>query len=356
MFKIRKANEPPRWVELSGDCKRDLRAGKVGYHFTIRVTRKTIPLSRIELAEPMPILTAAGEMINRHFTNVMVTNTCGAIAFKSFVIMPDHLHLCFWVDKPLKFTVLQLLTKGLIFADKALRENHGLALEWQKPGHLFICYSWKRFIEKIEYDNANVERWKMDHSLPFLSHPHIIKGHPKLDSQYQWQGYGELALLNRELMFPCYISHSAPDGDVEKYVRLAVYLARNGWVLVGGFISPRERELWRAIREIKTAKIIHVAATRLEDKKVPAKLAANLYSRRFLRITSAGEITNCTRTLCVRNNLWIEKLCGNWRDKVISHFREIGSDEAKMAALGAFLKRWKSPGGSMAQAIDSYRA
>ncbi len=343
MYRLRKPGQPPRWIELSGDCRRDLHAAKVGYNFTVRVARGVPPLSRIDLASPRPILTDLGQLIERHFRETLITHQQGAIWNKSFVIMPDHIHCCIWVNERIKQTINQYFTKAMLFAEKEARAKFNLASLWQRPGDLFICYSWETFQQKIAYNEANIERWKMDRQLRHLSHPHILPPHPKLDSAYVWEGYGELPLLEEAHFLPCYVSRLTADAAFEKFTRLAVTLVREGWVMVGGFVSTRERELLSRIRAEGTAKIILLAATRLADDKVPAKLAKALYAGRFLRLTSAENQEKCTRELCVWHNLWIDHFCGDWRAQVTSLFESRGMTSTQRTALARFLSTWHAP-------------
>ncbi len=312
MYRMRKATEKPRRVNLHGDYKRDLHDGKVGYNFTIRIAPGVSPLSQILPDAPEPHLTPLGNALKTTFTQNLIGRAEGAFWIKSFVLMPDHLHLLIWVDQPLKLSILQYLVRALMFTARQLEKDFSLKALWCYPGHLFQCYSWEIVKQKQAYNEANVERWKMDHFTPTDSHPHILS-HPKLDKRYAWEGYGELTLLDERDFLPCYISRRATDADVALFTRLAIRLARERWVLVGGFVSPRERALLKAVRDATPApRILHLAATRLKDEKVPAQLAHALYQGRFLRLTSAEGEERCTREICVWHNRWAEKFCGDW--------------------------------------------
>lgn len=214
---------------------------------------------------------------------------------------------------------------------------------WELPAHLFMCYTWEIVQQKIAYNEANVARWKMDHFQPCLSHPHLLDPHPKLIPGFQWEGFGHLSLWEETNLLPCYISSRASTAQVETFTRMACTLMREGWVFVGGFVSPRERALWETLRFRGTPAILQFAATRLQDEKQPAGLAMALSKGRFLRITSAEGQETCTRDLCVWHNLTIERLCKNWRAHVMEAFRNRGMTPTQTANLAAFLQRWPSP-------------
>ncbi len=326
-------------IELYGDYTRDLHSGKVGYNFTIRVVSGTPPLSHICEACDDPRLTSLGETILGKIKEVLPPE----IEMKCAILMPDHLHLCLWVKAPLKLTILQILTKVLLFSEKQLRETASRTTLWQRPGHLFQCYSWDVLQQKIAYDQGNVLRWKMDHAARERSHPHLVT-HPKLPSVYAWEGYGELTLLDGTHFLPCYISSQASADAIAHFTTLATKLATAGWTLIGGFVSDQERTLLKTVREATTPRVIHLAASRLTDTKVAAKLAEALYTGHFLRLTSAEGQETCTRDLCVWHNLWIEAFCGDWRTAVETHFRQTQSlTEAQERYIHDFLTRWRAP-------------
>ncbi len=338
-YKPWRTARPPRAIELYGDYTRDLHSGRVGYNFTIRVKEGSPPLSEIRENAPEPILTPLGKTVFEQVHNAFPAE----IWVRSAVFMPDYIHLFLWVKTPLKLTILQILAKSLLFSEKHAREAHGIETLWQRPGHLFQCYSLEVLQQKIAYNRGNVLRWKMDHNHRMLSHPHLVS-HPKLSPAYNWEGYGELGLLDCEHFLPCYISSATSDDAVAHFTRLAIKLATAGWVLVGGFVSERERALLTAVRAATSPCVIHLSATRLKDEKVPAKLAEALYTGRFLRLTSAEGATICTRELCVWHNLWAETFCGDWRAEVKAHFNaDHALTEAQVSYIHRFLTQWPSP-------------
>ncbi len=343
MYRIRKPGEKPRYIELRGDYKRDLRSARVGYNLTIRVAKGVPALSEIlPSSSHLPDLTPLGARLKMEFEGTLCRLAAQAIWVKSSIFMPDHIHVCFWVAKPLHLSVLQIVVRALMFTEKTVKTEVGLERIWSPPGHLFQCYSWEILQQKITYNLGNVARWKMDHHAPELSHPHMLV-HPKLTEKYAWEGYGAVALLDGECCMPCYISSRATEEDVARFQRLALIFAHLGWTFVGGFVSPRERALLKALREVREARFIHLAATRLVDEKVPAKLAKSLACGHFLRLTSAEGREACTREICVRQNVWAEGFCRGWREKVEAHFLQKASSPKVMAYVRDFLQRWRAP-------------
>ncbi len=342
MYKRRKEGQKPRMVELYGDYTRDLRSGKVGYNFTMRVCRGVAALSTIDESAVMPQLTSTGLRVRREFEGTFLKLSNQGIWIKCAVFMPDHVHLCFWVDRPLKYSILYILARALVFSEKTLCAELGIEAIWQRPGHLFQCYSREVLEQKIAYNRGNVARWKMDHLTRTLSHPHLIR-HPKLAAEFAWEGYGAVELLEEERFLPCYISSRASEDSVAHFTRLAVQLSRAGWTLVGGFVSPRERALLAEVRKTVEPQVIHLASTRLAESKIPAKLAEALSRRKFLRLTSAEGRETCTRELCVWQNLWAEAFCGDWKTAVEAHFSRQALNAKQLAYVHDFLTHWQTP-------------
>ncbi len=290
----------------------------------------------------MPRLTPLGELVKAYLLEIEARHP-EILQVKAYVLMPDHLHICVWMDKPSRQTPLQYLTTFLLFAQKEAKARFGIETLWQLPGLLWIAYSTERFNEKKAYTCGNIARWHMDHETRELSHPHALV-HPCLDPQYPWEGYGNLDLLEESYYLPCYISSRSTPSQIETFTRLAIALAKEDWILVGGFVSPTERQLLTHVRmAVSSPRIIQVTASQLHDEKVSARLAPELYKGRFLRITSATGIDACQRPMCVWHNLWIDAFCDRWRMRVKEHFQKKHAPVQKIDNLVAFLDAWQSP-------------
>ncbi len=332
-----------RWILQRGDYKRDLHRAGVGYFFTIRFHSSVPKVSFLEKGRDFPTLTPLGRLVEAELRGIKVRHE-GRISVEMYAIMEDHLHACLWVEREIKRSPLQILTTMMRFVEKGAQEQFGIVKLWELPGTLYVCYSTAMYQQKKKYTLGNVTRWRLECERPECAHPHLLK-HAKLDCQYAWEGYGNEALLDEERFLPCYITHAASDHDVELFTRLAVRLAEEGWVLVGGFVSERERALLKEVQAVVgESRVIHLAATCLKDQKLPAQLASALYRRTFLRLTSAEGQGACERPLCVWQNLWAEAFCGAWRQGVLAHFKALPEcSVAQLRNLEAFLNRWQSP-------------
>ncbi len=332
--------DPTRWILQRGDYKRDLHRAGTGYFFTIRFLPSVPKASYIEPKTKMPKLYPVGALLSEELFALEASQK-GRIQVETYAIMEDHLHVCLWVKETTPQTPLQLLTKMMMYTERAARERFGIQKLWAVPGTLYVCYSTAMYHQKKRYTLGNSTRWHMELEHPECAHPHPL-AHPKLDDRYQWEGYGNETLLDGVCFLPCYITHTATEGEIALFTRLAIRLAQEGWTLVGGFVSPRERKLLQDVQATCNPTVIHLAATRLQDQKLPAQLASTLYLQFFLRLTSAEEQTDCERPLCVWQNLWAETFCGDWRQQVMDVFEPSATPE-QQANLSRFLARWQSP-------------
>ncbi len=330
-----------RFLRLNCDYNRDLRRGDVGLFLTIRLLANIPALSRIEPGQHMPILSPLGLLVEEMLKGLPLRHP-DVVRLDSYVIMPDHLHVCLYQLKQSPRTPLQYVTSMLTLIQHEAKKRFGHPLIWNRPGELFVCYSLAKYREKNLYTRGNIARWHMDHDSPHLSHPHAL-AHPSLNPALSWQGYGHEPLLEHPLRLPAYVSSRASETDFRTFMRLAVKLASEGWLLVGGFVSPRERALLAAVKSaVARPKIIHLAPVKLDDRKLSGPLSALFYGRCYLRLTSTTAET-CSRAVCQVHNCWAEQFCGDWRKPVAEYFAAIGSSPVQLENLARFLARWPRP-------------
>ncbi len=332
---------PRRLVKLNCDYKRDQHRGNTGCFFTTRVLRGTPALSVFTPGRLYPRLTPLGELVKRLFFHLAEIHP-DVVRIDRYAIMPDHIHFCFYLLAYSKRTPVQLVTSTLHLIEKEAREQFGIDRLWELEGELTICYSRKTYDDKNRYTRENYSRWHLDHEARAQAHPHTVS-HARLDPAYEWEGYGNLLLLNGGPFLPAYVSRAVTQEEFTRFAKTAVVLVKQGWTLVGGFVSERERALLDAVlKGASESRVIQVAAMKLRDRKLPATFAKLFYEGRFLRVTSTGEEA-CTRAICVWHNLWAESLCRTWRESALRFLRSRLADPARRAAAEAFIATWPAP-------------
>ncbi len=132
--------DPTRWIHLRCDYKRDLHRANTGCFFTIRLHREAPPLSKFLPSIYQPMLTPLGVLVEQSIRKIESLHPT-VVRLDNTVLMPDHLHLCFFIQEVSRQTPLQLLTSFLVFAQKAAKEQQGIEHLWELPGDLWVCYS-----------------------------------------------------------------------------------------------------------------------------------------------------------------------------------------------------------------------
>ncbi len=321
-----------------GDMSRDLRRKDAGFFLTIRVQRVAGVLSRIEPGALMPALTPLGELVHEKLES-LVTHHAGKLRLDSFALMSDHIHVCCYQVEDMPRSPLQYLTATLRLIEREAEIRFHIPQVWDRPGELFICYSREKYAEKNAYTRGNITRAHLAREATDLGTPHPVF-HPALDPNRDWVGQGDIRLLEAPHLLPIHVHRITTDADMMRFTRLAMALAQEDWLLVGAFISSRERALLRAVREaVPRVRVIEISPRRLEGGKLPARLAERLFARLLLRLSSNDE-TVCRREMCEWCNAWVESFCLGWRESVVAHFREKGAAREALAQTRAFLARW----------------
>jgi len=167
------------------------------------------------------------------------------VALKSYVVMPDHVHMRLYL-KPDLPEPLKVLGRFMAGFKRVAAKNAGIG--WQQGYHDRICLS--RFItEKVDaYIAANPLKWALMHGsgAPLKVHEPLTS--PRFPETEWWTAAGNIALLSPERRIAAAsLSRSLRPGDMPGAVERLVKAARQGWVVASTFISPGEIALRRAL-------------------------------------------------------------------------------------------------------------
>lgn len=167
------------------------------------------------------------------------------VALKSYVVMPDHVHMRLYL-KPDLPEPLKVLGRFMAGFKRVAAKNAGIG--WQQGYHDRICLS--RFItEKVDaYIAANPLKWALMHGsgAPLKVHEPLTS--PRFPETEWWTAAGNIALISPERRIAtASLSRSLRPGDMPGAVERLVKAARQGWVVASTFISPGEIALRRAL-------------------------------------------------------------------------------------------------------------
>ena len=110
--------------------------------------------------------------------------------------------------------------------------------------------------------------WKRQHPDRFACHPRIR--HRILDPAFTWSACGELTLLASPFLLAVSLTRKKALAEHEAEIAALVEKARQGWVIVCGFLSPGEKELARRLREEPRARWIKTLAQGLPPRYDPS--------------------------------------------------------------------------------------
>lgn len=285
-----------------------------GRYFATMVTFNRNPCLSTIVSGGYSQWTAIGKQIDATLRQLSHTYP---IAIDRLALMPDHLHLCFRVTSPLSKSILRIL---LEWREK-VEETTGFSKEtplWETPYHLFTPFNREAYTRCIDYTAANPRRW-----WHLRHHPDILQAqnvtHSLLPSAYTWQAVGHLALLDAPLMMAIRIHRIDTDATIKTLTERAIQIAQAGGVIIGGFVSPAEKELLKTLyAAVPNLRLISLLPHTLSDYKPSARVLDAFYQGRRLLLTTEPNHPStapCTRAVCLRHNDLAEQIAHQTRGK-----------------------------------------
>jgi REP element-mobilizing transposase RayT len=278
-----------------------------GRYFATMVTARRKPCLSTIVSGGYAQWTSIGKRIDASLTQL---SQAYPIAIDRAALMPDHLHLCFRVTKPLTESILRILVKWR----KEIEEATGFSQDdplWETPYHLFTPFNREVYTRCIDYTAANPRRWWHLRNNPNLLQAQNVT-HPLLSTAYTWQAVGHLDLLNAPLMMSIRIHRTDTEATINALTERAIHIAQAGGVIIGGFVSPTEKALLKKLyATVPDVKLISLLPHTLSDYKPAARVLDAFYQGRRLLLTTASDhpsTTPCTRTVCLRHNDLAEQI------------------------------------------------
>ena len=141
---------------------------------------------------------------------------------------------------------------------------------WDRRFWLDLSFDARQLAAIRRYIRGNPARalWKRRHPDRFACHPRIR--HRILDPALPWSACGELTLLASPFLLAVSLTRKKALAEHEAEIAALVEKARQGWVIVCGFLSPGEKELARRLREEPRARWIKTLAQGLPPRYDPS--------------------------------------------------------------------------------------
>ena len=172
------------------------------------------------------------------------------LTVRSFVIMPDHVHLRIHIRpgtaQPLK--ELGQFVNNFKRWSKWKASKLGVPIEWQENYHDRICLS-AEIIDLVDkYIANNPLKWSLMHGASPSLKVHEPIASERLPEGEWWTGVGNLALIDEDVkLLALRLSRSIPHADFNGVIDCCLEAVEKGYVPISTFISPCERALKDAL-------------------------------------------------------------------------------------------------------------
>ena len=239
------------------------------------------------------VLSPAGEALAETARTELARHP--ALAIRSSVIMPDHIHFRVTIAPG---TPGPLRDLGRFIANvkrwtKWKAANLGVAIEWQQGAHDRLCVS-REINETADlYIANNPAKWSLMHGpKPPLA---VIEpfDSPRLPENEWWTAVGNTSLFGEDRHVAALrLSRRIRPGDHAAVIERCVAAASRVWILASTFISPCEQALFRALSDaglpaVKAVPDALAAIYRPKGLETAAFAAGRLLL--FSRVASTGD-------------------------------------------------------------------
>ncbi len=193
-----------------------------------------------------------------------------------------------------------------------------VAAFWERHFWLDLSFSSRQLAAIRRYIRGNPTRaiWKRKHPDLFVCHSRIR--HPVLDPALPWSACGDLTLLANPFLVAVSLTRRKTLAEHEPEIAALVEKARQGWVIVCGFLSPGEKELGRRLRAEPRARWIKTLAQGLPPRYDPSLAdSRELAERRMLLLSALPVGAPFDWNTCHRMNDLAVAMCRRARGEIL---------------------------------------
>lgn len=237
------------------------------------------------------------------------------LEMQAHIIMPDHLHGIIRVkeemDKPLGVPIRAFKSQ----VTSRLRKSRGdTELHVWNPGfHDAIVLRRGALAAFANYIRDNPRRYCVRQENPDLFVRVNGLCHRRLPRCEQWNGYGNLFLLDKPLLMNVKVSRHATPSVLQAVKERVRQSLNEGVVIVSPFISPGEKEVAEMVMGMACGNVILMKPGGFGDCYKPSGRYFDLCAQGRVLILSAFADTSSkvtlTRERCLSMNAWCEAIC-----------------------------------------------
>jgi REP element-mobilizing transposase RayT len=230
----------------------------------------------------------------------------------TFVLMPDHLHGILHVTRRMEKPIGVVLRAFKSQVTSALRDKHGdRSLNvWERGYHDHILSRAGALKAFTHYLMDNPRRYCLKKANPDLFRRINILTHPLLQAGQNWNGYGNLFLLDLPEKRAVRVSRHSTAAEIAALQEKVLLEAARGVAIVSPFISPGEKAVANAILAAPKGFVILMKPSGFPPFFKPKGRYFDLCAQGRLLIVSPNlpPVSPITREACLAMNGWCETI------------------------------------------------
>ncbi len=285
---------------------------RVGFYMITIMTAGRRPLFG-SCRENRTHLSEAGEIVTRRWHEIRLHRP--AIETNTVVVMPDHLHGIVYVKEPLPKPV-GLTIRGFksgCTSELRQRFNNSELEVWENGYHDRVIMTAGTLRAERHYIHDNPRRYCLRKANPEMFVCVNRLNNPRLPSDREWAGFGNLFLLDKPDIEPVQVSRHVTAAELAALKADHLEQAWRGTVMISPFISPGEKEIALAIMAQEYGSLILIKPDGFPPLYKPSGVYFDLCAQGRLLVLSpfayTGRKQPLTRERCLAMNGWVKELC-----------------------------------------------
>lgn len=259
-----------------------------GFYFITATTYPRRPIFST-ISEYKTHLTQIGEIVRDEWLRLHGEQPL--LELQEFEIMPDHFHGTIIATAPLPKPLGYYIGNFKGRTRQAIRKLVGDPdfSVWSKGFFDIISLDADMFHAFRHYIKDNPRRKQLRDENRELFRKVRHAKHPRLPQNRQWTAVGDISLLDYPLLFPVVVHRRRPPEETERAINHFVDLAASGAILIGGFISPGEKEVARRMAPLPNARVIYLLPHGMAHYKPRGRAVDRIATSQTLVLSGFGD-------------------------------------------------------------------
>lgn len=235
------------------------------------------------------VLTSLGEIVAREW--LRLHEELPLLEQQEFEVMPDHFHGTIIATAPLPKPLGYYIGNFKGRVRQAIRKLLGKPdfPVWSKGYFDIVSLDADMFHAFRHYTRDNPRRKQLRDENRELFRKMRGAVHPRLSPERRWTAVGDLSLLDYPLLVPVVVHRRRPQEENERVIAGYVAQAAAGAVLIGGFISPGEKEVARQVAQLPNARVVYLLPHGMAHYKPHGQAVDRIANSQTLVLSGFGD-------------------------------------------------------------------